>query len=154
MGAARRWQPVKNRAGRQALPCLELANFDTLVVAYGTPDVYPVYRHQSAYSHTTGAFLIFDDGKPKFTTEPKGGESDIIAEPLWIPVALLQAAAAISPLLVGSPMKPTIDEALGGPAACYPRPSPASTSTATTSDDGCNGRRTTGRSSLPSSRNG
>ncbi|MFD3780281.1 DUF5677 domain-containing protein [Streptomyces sp. NPDC058612] len=95
----------------------ELANFDTLVVAYGTPDVYPVYRHQSAYSHTTGAtadaFLVVDDGKLKFTTEPKGGEADITAERLWIPVALLQAAAAISPLLVGNPMKPTIDKALG-----------------------------------------
>lgn len=94
----------------------ELKNFDTLVTAYGTADVYPVYRHQSAYSHTTGAtadaFLIVDDGKLKFTTEPKGGEADIIMERLWIPVALLQAAAVISPLLTGDPMKRTMDKAL------------------------------------------
>jgi hypothetical protein len=94
----------------------ELKNFDTMVKAYGTADVYPVYRHQSAYSHTTGAtadaFLIVDDGKLKFTTEPKGGEADITAERLWVPVALLQAAAAISPLLVGNPMKPTIEKAM------------------------------------------
>ncbi|MFD5124147.1 DUF5677 domain-containing protein [Streptomyces sp. NPDC058385] len=94
----------------------ELKNFDTMVTAYGTADVYPVYRHQSAYSHTTGAtadaFLIVDDGKLKFTTEPKGGEADITAERLWIPVALLQAAAAISPLLLGNPMKSTIDKAM------------------------------------------
>ncbi|MEU0438004.1 DUF5677 domain-containing protein [Streptomyces sp. NPDC006290] len=94
----------------------ELENFDTMVKAYGTADVYPVYRHQSAYSHTTGAtadaFLIIDEGKLKFTTEPKGGEADITAERLWIPVALLQAAAAISPLLLGNPMKSTIDKAM------------------------------------------
>ncbi|MFJ1878655.1 DUF5677 domain-containing protein [Streptomyces chartreusis] len=94
----------------------ELENFDNMVKAYGTADVYPVYRHQSAYSHTTGAtadaFLIMDEGKLKFTTEPKGGEADITAERLWIPVALLQAAAAISPLLVGNPMKPTISKAM------------------------------------------
>ncbi|MET9423392.1 hypothetical protein ABZY06_22170 [Streptomyces sp. NPDC006540] len=53
-----------------------------------------------------------DDGKLKFTTEPKGGEAGITAERLWIPVALLQAAAAISPLLVGNPMKPTIEKAM------------------------------------------
>ncbi|WP_326728122.1 DUF5677 domain-containing protein [Streptomyces phaeochromogenes] len=97
--------------------CGELKNFDTMVTAYGTADVYPVYRHQSAYSHTTGAtadaFLIMDDGKLKFTTEPKGGEADVTAERLWIPVALLQAAAAISPMLTGHPMKSTIDKALG-----------------------------------------
>lgn len=85
----------------------ELKNFDTMVTAYGTADVYPVYRHQSAYSHTTGAtsdaFLIVDEAKLKFTTDPKGGEADITAERLWIPVALLQAAAAISPLLAGNP---------------------------------------------------
>jgi hypothetical protein len=40
------------------------------------------------------------------------GEADITAERLWIPVALLQAAAAISPLLVGNPMKPTIESAM------------------------------------------
>lgn len=94
----------------------ELENFDNMVKAYGTADVYPVYRHQSAYSHTTGAtadaFLIMDEGRLKFTTEPKGGEADITAERLWIPVALLQAAAAISPLLVGNPMKSTIDRAM------------------------------------------
>ncbi|MGW0298139.1 DUF5677 domain-containing protein [Streptomyces anthocyanicus] len=94
----------------------ELKNFDTMVKAYGTADVYPVYRHQSAYSHTTGAtadaFLIMDGDTLKFTTEPKGGAADTTAERLWIPVALLQAAAAISPLLVGDPMKPTIDRAM------------------------------------------
>ncbi|MFF1794208.1 DUF5677 domain-containing protein [Kitasatospora sp. NPDC058263] len=94
----------------------ELKNFDNLVKAYGTADVYPVYRHQSAYSHTTGAtadaFLIVDGGMLKFTSEPKDGAADITAERLWIPVALLQAAAAISPLLVGNPMKPTIDRAM------------------------------------------
>ncbi|MFE2424091.1 hypothetical protein [Streptomyces hokutonensis] len=99
-------------------PLGELENFDNMVKAYGTADVYPVYRHQSAYSHTTGAtadaFLIMDNGKLKFTTEPKGGEADITAERLWIPVALLQAAAAISPTLAGNPMKSTIDKALGG----------------------------------------
>ena len=95
----------------------ELKNFDTMVKAYGTADVYPVYRHQSAYSHTTGAtadaFLIMDGDTLKCTTEPKGGAADTTAERLWIPVALLQAAAAISPLLVGDPMKPTIDKAMG-----------------------------------------
>ncbi|MBL1087277.1 hypothetical protein JK359_35865 [Streptomyces actinomycinicus] len=94
----------------------ELENFDNMVKAYGTADVYPVYRHQSAYSHTTGAtadaFLITDEGRLKLTTEPKGGEADITVERLWIPVALLQAAAAISPLLVGNPMKSTIDRAM------------------------------------------
>ncbi|MFD4791792.1 hypothetical protein ACFWN1_33120, partial [Streptomyces sp. NPDC058459] len=48
----------------------------------------------------------------RHTTEPKGGEADITAERLWIPVALLQAAAAISPLLLGDPMKSTIDKAM------------------------------------------
>ncbi|MFE7356145.1 hypothetical protein ACFU8Q_23875 [Streptomyces sp. NPDC057543] len=95
----------------------ELQNFDNLVKAYGTADVYPVYRHQSTYSPTTGAtsdaFLITNEGKLKFTTEPKGGEGDITAERLWIRVALLQAAAAISPLLAGNPMKPVIDKAMG-----------------------------------------
>ncbi|WP_307679857.1 DUF5677 domain-containing protein [Streptomyces sp. V4I2] len=94
----------------------EIEKFDNMVKAYGTADVYPVYRHQSAYSHTTAAtadaFLIMDEGKLKFTTEPKGGEADIIMERLWVPVALLQAAAAISPLLAGNPMKSTIDKAM------------------------------------------
>lgn len=40
-------------------------------------------------------------------------------------MALLQTAAVNSPLLVGNPMNPTIDRALGGPAACCPRSSPA-----------------------------
>ncbi|GAA2285671.1 hypothetical protein GCM10010415_64790 [Streptomyces atrovirens] len=47
-----------------------------MVKAYGTADVYPVYRHQSAYSRTTGAtadaFLIMDGDTLKFTTEPSG----------------------------------------------------------------------------------
>jgi hypothetical protein len=95
----------------------ELQNFDNMVTAYGTADVYPVYRHQSAYSHTTAAtadaFLSDDHGTLKFTIEAKGGDADITAEQLWIPVALLQAAAAISPLLVGDPMKSTISKAVG-----------------------------------------
>ncbi|MEU8765293.1 DUF5677 domain-containing protein [Streptomyces sp. NPDC048659] len=95
----------------------ELKNFDTLVTAYGTAEVYPVYRHQSAYSHTTGAtadaFLIIDDGVLKFSSTPTGGAADVTADRLWIPVALLQAAAAISPLLTGNPMKSTIDKAVG-----------------------------------------
>ncbi|MGW8850073.1 DUF5677 domain-containing protein [Streptomyces xiamenensis] len=95
----------------------ELKNFDTLVTAYGTAEVYPVYRLQSAYSHTTGAtadaFLIIDDGVLKFSSTPTGGAGDVTADRLWIPVALLQAAAAISPLLTGNPMKSTIDKAVG-----------------------------------------
>jgi hypothetical protein len=91
----------------------ELKNFDTMVRAYGTADVYPVYRHQSAYSHTTAAtadaYLVVQDGQLKFSTTPKGHESDITAERLWIPIALLQAAAAIDPLLTGNPMKRTIE---------------------------------------------
>jgi hypothetical protein len=107
--------PESERIHKQLIG--ELRNFDNMVKAYGTADVYPVYRHQSAYSHTTGgtadAFLVDDNGTLKFTTEPKDGDADITAERLWIPVALLQAAAAISPLLVGNPMKSTISKAIG-----------------------------------------
>ncbi|WP_406337680.1 DUF5677 domain-containing protein [Streptomyces sp. NBC_00649] len=92
----------------------ELKNFDNLAKAYGTPEIYPVYRHHSALSHTTAytadAFVVEKDDKLYFATEPQG--ADLIVERLWIPVALLQAANAISPYIEGHPMKKTIEKAM------------------------------------------
>ncbi|MGN5631039.1 hypothetical protein [Streptomyces sp. AC154] len=95
----------------------ELKNFDTMVKAYCTADVYPVYRYQSAYSHTMGgtaddAFLIMDGDTLKFTTEPKGGAADTAAERLWSR-GLAAGSRRHQPLLVGDFMKPTIDKAMG-----------------------------------------
>ncbi|MEW1677818.1 DUF5677 domain-containing protein [Streptomyces noursei] len=91
----------------------ELQNFDTLVKAYGSADVYPIYRYHSAYSHTTlstaDAYLHEDEGLLHYMTTPKG---EISAERIWIPVALLQAAAAADSILVGRPMKSVIDKAM------------------------------------------
>lgn len=89
----------------------ELQNFDTMVKAYGSADVYPVYRHHSAFSHTTlstaDAFLVEKDEQLHFTTTPK---AEISAERIWIPVVLLQAATAGDTVL--RPMKPVIDKAM------------------------------------------
>ncbi|MEU0947252.1 hypothetical protein ABZ379_31720 [Streptomyces canus] len=85
----------------------ELENFDNMVRAYGTADVYPVYRHQSAYSHTTGAtadaFLIMDEGKLKFTTEPKGGEADITGETAVDPGGPAPGSSGNQPTARGQP---------------------------------------------------
>lgn len=92
----------------------ELANFGNLATAYGTPEIYPVYRHHSALSHTTAytanPFVVEKDGKLYFATEPQ--DAEVLVERLWIPVALLQAANAISPYIEGHPMRKTIEKAM------------------------------------------
>ncbi|MDI3407667.1 DUF5677 domain-containing protein [Streptomyces cavernicola] len=91
----------------------ELTNFDTLVKAYGTPEIYPVYRHHSAFCHTTAAtasaFVVEEEDRLYFTTTPEG---ETVVEQIWIPVALLQAASAVSPYIKGHPMKRTIQKAM------------------------------------------
>ncbi|MFB8415512.1 DUF5677 domain-containing protein [Streptomyces albidoflavus] len=90
----------------------ELSNFDNLAKAYGTPEIYPVYRHHSALSHTTAytanPFVVEKDDMLYFATEPQ--DVEVIVERLWVPVALLQAANAISPYIEGHPMKKTIEK--------------------------------------------
>ncbi|MFF0970170.1 hypothetical protein ACWDQO_36575 [Streptomyces sp. NPDC003703] len=52
--------------------------------------------------------MVEKDDMLYFATEPQGVE--VIVERLWVPVALLQAANAISPYIEGHPMKKTIEK--------------------------------------------
>ncbi|MFD8963664.1 DUF5677 domain-containing protein [Streptomyces sp. NPDC059568] len=92
----------------------ELSNFDNLAKAYGTPEIYPVYRHHSALSHTTAytanPFVVERGDNLYFATALQ--DADLIIERLWVPVALLQAANAISTFIEGNPMKKTIQKAM------------------------------------------
>ncbi|MEU1273521.1 DUF5677 domain-containing protein [Streptomyces sp. NPDC005799] len=90
----------------------ELSNFETMVKAYGTPMMYPVYRNLSSFSHTTdltaAAFVSFDEQR---VTVYGNGRHDRLADFCWMPVPLLQAASVMSPLLKGNPMKKQISDA-------------------------------------------
>jgi hypothetical protein len=104
----------------------ELRNFNNMVRAYGTPQMYPVYRNLSSFSHTTdltaAAFAEFDDEQR--VTVHYVSRHDRLSDLCWMPIPLLQAASVMSPLLKGNPMKKQISEAcrdLGLPEDLVPK---------------------------------
>ncbi|MER5915339.1 DUF5677 domain-containing protein [Streptomyces sp. NPDC001982] len=91
----------------------ELKVFPNLLIAYGNPAMYPVYRHHSTYAHTTAqtasAYLSEQDGRLGYhSTAQHETDSDVV----WVPVALIQAAKAISPLIKGDPMRKVVEHAI------------------------------------------
>ncbi|MFP1628853.1 DUF5677 domain-containing protein [Streptomyces sp. 5K101] len=91
----------------------ELDNFQNLLIAYGTPAMYPVYRHHSSYAHTTAhtasAYISERDGKLGYHST---AQHDTVSDVVWVPVALIQAAKAISPLIKGDPMRKVVENAV------------------------------------------
>lgn len=92
----------------------ELKNFYDMLERYDVAEVYPVYSHLSSLSHTTVATASayvepMDDGTLQVRQNAaKLGDADVIQ----LAVALLQAAGAVSPLIEGDPLRPSIDQAL------------------------------------------
>jgi hypothetical protein len=92
----------------------ENSNVYDMLDRYGSADVYPVYSHLSGMSHTSietvSAYLEWiDDGAPQLrqnAAEP--GYAGVIQ----LAIALVQAAHAISPLMIGDPMRADIDQAV------------------------------------------
>ena len=91
----------------------ELKNFQNMLIAYGTPAMYPIYRHHSTYAHTTAqtasAYVSERDGRLGYhSTAQHETASDVV----WVPVALIQAAKAVSPLIKGDPMRKAVEHAI------------------------------------------
>ncbi|MQY15120.1 hypothetical protein SRB5_52980 [Streptomyces sp. RB5] len=104
----------------------QLSNFDNMVQAYGTPDMYPVYRNLSSYSHTTDmtAAAFVKDVEGNKVTVYESSHKDRLTDLCWMPVPLLQAALVMSPLIKGNPMRKLIREAcrdLGLPDDLLPK---------------------------------
>ncbi|MFD5565871.1 DUF5677 domain-containing protein [Kitasatospora griseola] len=84
-----------------------------LVEARGLRNLYPVYRYLSSHSHaslqTGEAFVEREHGKQRALYAT--GKITVGANRVWIPVCLYLAGKAVSPLLVGDPMKRHLDKA-------------------------------------------
>ncbi len=94
----------------------ELANVATMFDRYGAKGIYPVYKHLSGLSHTS-----MSTASLYWAEHPETGEAQIRAVAAGTPgegsgvhllLALLQVDSAFSPLLVGDPLRSTIDRVL------------------------------------------
>ncbi|MFJ9845879.1 DUF5677 domain-containing protein [Kitasatospora sp. NPDC101155] len=92
----------------------ELRNVFDMLDHYGSPDLYPVYAHLSALSHTSGltARLYLeqaDDGTVQIrrTAIDLGAHADVVQ----VALSLLQVATVVSPMLSGDPLRAAIDQA-------------------------------------------
>lgn len=91
----------------------EISNFYDMLDRYGSADVYPVYAHLSRLSHTSietaNAYLEWTGyATPQIRRDaPRLGHAPVIQ----LAIALLQAAQVMSPLLVGDPMRASIERA-------------------------------------------
>lgn len=105
----------------------EIGSFQERAKHFGPPDMYTVYRHLSEYTHagvTTADKYAEQVGDGKFrlrTTSRNLGYADAI----WIAVSLIQAGHAISPMIVGDPLRKLLEQAakdmgLISPKAIYP----------------------------------
>ncbi|MFF4418668.1 hypothetical protein ACFYY8_39580 [Streptosporangium sp. NPDC001559] len=96
--------------------------------AFGLPDMYVVYRHLSDYTHAglpAAGTYAEHLGNGTFRLNPPG-QLPGYANPIWIAVSLIQAGHAISPMIVGDPMRKLLNQAaqdigLGSPEAIYPQ---------------------------------
>ncbi|MEU9837752.1 DUF5677 domain-containing protein [Actinomadura sp. NPDC048032] len=105
----------------------EIETFPNLVKAYGTPEMYPVYRHLSRYCHTTLTTATSylhqgDDGNLSLLDVPADSASrpDIIQTP----ICLIQTGKVISPMIAGDPLRKVLDTAardLGLPPNYQPK---------------------------------
>lgn len=92
----------------------ERKNVYDMLDRYGSADVYPVYSHLSSLSHTSvetaNAYLEWlDDGTPQIRSDAASLGHAAAPE---LAIALLQAAHVMSPLLVGNPMRASIEQAI------------------------------------------
>lgn len=92
----------------------EIGNVYDMLDRYDSADVYPVYSHLSSMSHTrvetANAYLEWtDEATPQIRRDAAGlGHAAVIQ----LAIALVQAAHVVSPLLVGDPMRASIDRAI------------------------------------------
>jgi hypothetical protein len=105
----------------------EFVNFSNRVDAFAIPDMYVVYQYLSRYSHSSAYtahpyIQRMDDGTIRLRgTAPSQGNADLI----WSAVSLIQAGHAISPMMIGDPLRKTLDKAakdlgVSSPATVYP----------------------------------
>ncbi|MFD9592494.1 DUF5677 domain-containing protein [Kitasatospora sp. NPDC003701] len=91
----------------------QASNVANLVEARGLRNLYPVYRYLSSYSHaslqTGEAFVEREHGQARALYAT--GKVTVDANRVWIPVCLYLAGKAISPFLVGDPMKRHLEKA-------------------------------------------
>lgn len=91
----------------------EIGSFQERAKHFGPPDMYTVYRHLSEFTHagvTTADKYAEPVGNGKFqlrTTSRELGHADAI----WITVSLIQAGHAISPMIVGDPLRKLLKQA-------------------------------------------
>jgi hypothetical protein len=108
--------PARTAVDEQLLRKLkhESRNVYEMLDRYGSADVYPVYSHLSGLSHTSidtaNAYLEWlDDGTFQIRqAAAQLGHAGVIQ----LAIALLQAAHVVSPLLVGDPLRASIDQAI------------------------------------------
>ncbi|HEY9326729.1 MAG TPA: DUF5677 domain-containing protein [Streptomyces sp.] len=91
----------------------QAANVSNLVEARSLRNLYPVYRYLSSHSHaslqTGEAFVERDHGEQRALYAT--GKVGVGANRVWIPVCLYLAGKAVSPFLVGDPMKRHLEKA-------------------------------------------
>ncbi|MEU3495411.1 DUF5677 domain-containing protein [Kitasatospora cineracea] len=91
----------------------QATNMSVLVEVRGLRNLYPVYRYLSSYSHaslqTGEAFVERERGEKRALYAT--GKVTVGANRVWIPVCLYLAGKAVSPFLVGDPMKRHLEKA-------------------------------------------